>query len=307
MKKLYFILAVAWATFIAVLPTPAAAQATLKVATGSPKGTYAAMFREIYQVCGNEVGMVEVASTGSQENINQLVGNQVNAAFVQSDVLYLRARTEELGNVKTLMALHPEQVHFVARADAKVGGKMGFGGEALTSVVQLAGLKVGAAGGSGVTSQVIRLQTEIPYSTVLFDKDDEVEAALKAGKIDAAIFVGGAPLGRVAALGVDFRLLSIPAAAVEKLKGVYKAARLNYPKMGAAGVTTVQTDALFVTREYKTEKMTTSLARFRACALAKVDELKETTGTHPAWQAVDTANRGKWPWYELPAAAVAKK
>lgn len=288
------------------LVIPAKAQTTLKVATGSPKGTYSAMFKEVYGVCGSEVGMVEVPSAGSQDNINQLVGNQVNAAFVQSDVLYLRSRTEELGNVKTLIALHPEQVHFVAKADTKVGGRMGFGGDALTSVTQLGGLKVGAAGGSSVTSQVIRLQAEIPYSTVIYNNDDETQKALADGKVDAAIFVGGAPLSRISALGADYRLLSIPSGTVEKLKGVYKPARLNYPKMGAAGVTTVSTDALFVTREYKTERMIRSLANFRACATSKIEELKETTGTHPAWQAVDADNRGKWPYLDLVGAGTKK-
>lgn len=287
----------------ALMATPAYTQTTLKVATGSTKGTYSAMFREIYQVCGSDVGMVEVPSSGSQENINQLVGNQVNAAFVQSDVLYLRSRTEELGNVKTLMALHPEQVHFVAKADTKVGGNLvGMGKVPLTDITQLVEKKVGAAGGSSVTSQVIRLQSEIAYSTVIYDTNDAAKKALDEGKVDAVLFVGGAPLGAVAGLGADYRLLSIPPATIEKLKGVYKPARLNYPKMGAAGVTTVSTDALFVTREYKTDKMVQSLARFRACALGKVEELKETTGTHPAWQAVDPGNKGKWPYYELPVA-----
>lgn len=282
------------------------AQTTLKVATGSPKGTYSAMFKELYQVCGSDVGMVEVPSAGSQDNINQLVGNQVNAAFVQSDVLYLRSRTEELGNVKTLIALHPEQVHFVAKTGLKFGGHLGIGATPVIDITQLSGLKVGAAGGSSVTSQVIRLQSEVPYSTVIYNTDDEVQKALADDKVDAAIFVGGAPLSRISSLSADYKLLSIPAGTTEKLKGVYKPARLNYPKIGAAGVTTVATDALFVTREYKTEKVTSSLARFRSCALTKIDELKETTGTHPAWQKVDASNHGKWPWLELATVSTKK-
>lgn len=35
--------------------------------------------------------------------------------------------------------------------------------------------------------------------------------------------------------------------------------------------------------------------------LADLDEIKETTGTHPAWQGVRADNRGMWPYYELPA------
>src|SRR5689334_2406250 len=139
MKKLLFVLA-------ALLALSASAQ-TLKVATGSAKGTYAAMFKELTAACGNEVAMVEVPSTGSMDNINQLVGNQVNAAFVQSDVLYLRARTEELGNVKTLLALHNEAVHIVALAQSgiKEGGTLGIGAREVVfdSLASLDGRRVG--------------------------------------------------------------------------------------------------------------------------------------------------------------------
>lgn len=286
------------------LLVPAAHAQTLRVATGGAKGTYSAMFKELTNACGVELPMVEVNSSGSMENINNLVGNQVNAAFVQSDVLYLRARTEELGNVKTLLALHSEQVHIVVKAASGLthGGVMGLGGKAVvfTDLSSLSGRRVGAAGGSAVTAQVIRLQSEVAYSVVPLDNNDAVKAALDKGDIDAAIFVGGAPLANVAALGPQYRLLPISAAATERLKGVYRPARLTYAKMGASGVTTVATDALLVTREYRTERMLSSLSRFRACALRQLDDLKETTGTHPAWQGVDPANKGKWAYYDLP-------
>ncbi len=180
---------------------------------------------------------------------------------------------------------------------------MGIGGStvAFTSLEQLAGRKIGASGGSQVTAQVIRLQSEIPFSVVPLVNEAAVKAALAKGDIDAALFVGGQPLGTVADLGPSYKLLSIAAATVEKLKGVYRPARLNYRTLGAAGITTVATDALFVTREYKTTRMTDSLASLRGCAVASLDDLKETTGTHPAWQNVEAANKGKWAWYDLPA------
>lgn len=300
MKKFILSIAVAAA---ALLPT---AQAQMRVATGKAGDTYSSMLRQINARCAGDVALVEVPSGGSNDNINQLVGNQVNAAFTQSDVLWLRARTEDLGDVKTLLALHPEQVHIVARASSgiKEGGTLGFGAKeaVLTDLTSLAGRKVGAAGGSLITAQVIRLQSEIPFQVTPMDNGDAVLAALQAGQVAAAIFVGGAPLGTVSKLGPEFKLLPIPAPVVEKLKGVYRPARLNYQRMNAAGVTTVATDALFVTRQYKTPKMTNGLAKLRQCSLDSVEELKETTGTHPAWRYVDPSNKGKWPWYELPAA-----
>lgn len=282
---------------------------TLKVATGGPKGTYSTMFKELNGVCANDVPMIEVNSNGSNDNITMLSGNQVNGAFTQTDVLYARARTEELGNLKTLLALHPEEVHLLARSDSglKSGGMLGVGGKPVvfSDISSLASYKVGAVGGSFTTAQVIRLQTEIAFIVEQFNSSADLIAALTEGRIQAALMVGGAPYGEIAALGPDFKLLAIPESVAAKLKSVYRPARLSYAKMGAAGVPTVATDAIFVTREYKTPKMVQALAKFRACAIEKIDELKETTGTHAKWQAVDVANKGKWAWYDLPAVGAA--
>lgn len=296
MKKLIFAIGL-------MLATLSLHAQQLQVATGKAGDTYSTMLKQLAARCGSAVAIIEHNSGGSNDNIDRLVGNQVNAAFVQSDVLWLRARTEDLGGVKTLMTLHPEQVHLVARAVSgkKEGGVLGIGGSAVVfaDLASLAGRKIGAAGGSLVTAKVIRLQSEVPFNVVQYDNGDQVMAALIAGDVDAALFVGGAPLATVAKLDNTFKLLAISGPTAEKLKGVYRPAVLNYSRMNAAGVPTVAVDAVFATREYKTARMTDGLAKLRACALASIDDLRETVGMHPAWQRVDPNNRGKWPWLDL--------
>lgn len=279
---------------------------TVKVATGGAKLTYSAMFKQMTEVCGNTVPLVEVNSTGSMANIDMLVGNEVNAGFVQSDVLWLRARTEELGNVKTLLALHSEQIHLIARNEiVKTGGVMGIGAKesVLQDITHLSGRRVGASGGSAVTAKVVRLQSEVAFQVVEYPTNDALMLALGKGEVDAALIVGGQPVALVKGLSAAFKLLSIPASVQERLKGVYKTARLTYSNLNAAGVTTMSTEALMVSREYKTPKMLASLGAFRSCVLGKVDEIKDTTGSHPAWQGVDVNNKGKWAWMDLPGAA----
>ena len=211
-------------TFFLALAALLPAQAQqLRVATGKAGDTYSSMLRQLGSTCSTGVALIEIASGGSNDNINQLVGNQVNAAFVQMDVLWLRARTEDLGNVKTLLAMHPEQVHILARANGgtKQGGVMGIGAKVVPfeTIADLAGHRVGAAGGSKVTAEVMRLQSEIAYNVVPFDNGNDVLEALGKGQIEAAIFVGGAPLASIAKLGPEFKLLAIPAPVIEKLKG----------------------------------------------------------------------------------------
>ena len=281
-------------------PQPAHAQ-TMRVATGPKLGTYSTMLKEISGSCG-VAGMSEQQTDGSMTNIDLLVGNQVNAAFVQADVLFFRARTENLSNVKTLLALHPEEVHIVALVNPKKeGGVMGIGAKQVSysAITDLAGRTVGASGGSYVTAQVIRLQSEIPFQVVNVPSNDHLIAAIARGDLDAGIIVGGSPLNTISALDPRFKLVGIPEQVQAKLRSVYNPARLNYAKIGAAGVPSVSTDAVFVTREYKTPKMLGSLSEFRRCATKAIPELKETLGTHPKWQAVDPANHGKWPWYDL--------
>jgi TRAP-type uncharacterized transport system substrate-binding protein len=292
---------------LALIALPAQAQ-QLKVATGSPTGTYSKMLKEASALCGSSVALMEQNTSGSMENVNLLTGNQVNGAFVQTDVLSFRAKTEDLGSVKTLVTLHPEEVHLYVPESSgiKSGGMVGIGGTEVQfrTIKDLAGYKVGAAGGGFITAQVIRLQAEVAFSVAEYPDNKALLAALAANQIQAALFVGGSPLG-VISEAKSGRLLSFPEDVVTKLKAVYRPARINYANIRQMGVTTVATDALFVTREYKTAKFTEALSKLRECIYGHIDELKETTGMHPKWQAVDPENRGKWVYYELPTTAVA--
>lgn len=298
MKKLIAILSLAVAAC-----SPAYAQ-TVKVATGSAKGTYSTQTKEMVQACGNTLPLVEINTNGAMQNIDMLLGNEVSAAYTQGDVLWLRARTEELGHVKTLLAMHPEQMHMVVSAAGKTeGGVMGLGATTvhLRDWSNLAGRQVAASGGSAVSAKIIRLQSEIPFTVVEYPTNDAALAAVAKGGADAALLVGGAPLPVLKSLNNAFRLLPTGASVQEKLKGVYKPARVTYNNMNSQGITTVSTDALLVTRTYSSPKMLGALSAFRSCVLESLPDLKDTAGTHPSWQAVDGANKGRWAWYDLPA------
>jgi uncharacterized protein len=278
----------------------------LRVATGDQKLTYSRMFKELQGQC-QSIEMREVASQGSNDNIDMLLQNQVNAAIVQTDVLFWRSQTEDdLKNVKTVFALHPEEVHFIARADGvHVGGMSAFGMSVggkqvvFNNIGDLAGHTVGAVGGSTLTAEVIKAQAKINYVIVNFNNNADANAALQAGKIDAFVAVGGAPLGNIAALGSDYKLLTITPAQQKALSNVYRPARLSYANLNQRGVDTVATDALLVSRVYTSPAKLDQLKRLRACFVKAVPNLKDTTGTHPKWQLVDPTNLGKWSYYDL--------
>lgn len=291
----------------------AMSQTQLKVSTGGPTGTYSRMFKEFQNVCKDQIMQIEAPSKGSVENMDRLLGNEVNAAIVQTDVLFFRARNEDLGGVKTLFSLYPEEVHVITASVSpiKTGGVAGIGAKSVqfNSVNDLAGQNVAAWGGSIVTAQVIRLQSEINFNVVEVTDFKSAKEAVDTGKVAAIIMVGGQPMDDVKALTNTYKLLPFPEATMGKLKSVYVPAKLNYSGMGqgGSGVATIATEALFVTRAYKTPKYVESLGALRGCFKTNVAELQETTGMHKKWASVNPDNTGKWSYYELPTAPVAKK
>lgn len=286
---------------IAIASSVAHAQA-LTVATGDPVGTYSRMFKELNARCGQSITLSEQSSKGSMDNIDAIEGNQVNAAFVQTDVLVWRAQSEDLSGVKTLVALAPEEIHVIARSDGKTeGGILGFGAKRriFNQVTDLAGQKVGAVGGSIVSAKVIALKAGIPYTVVEFPDNKAALGALQRGEVDGVVAVGGSPLKVVSDLDASYKLLAFPKSVLENanILKVYRPTKVSYPRMNAVGVPTLSTDALFITRDYKTPQYAKGLVSLRQCLYTHLQELRETTGTHPKWQLVSADNHGKWGWY----------
>lgn len=286
-------------------------QQTLSVADGSSSGIYQKIFKEMVQVAKcDQITFTEVPSTGALENLDKVIGNEANACFVHSDVLAYRSKTEDLSNLKTLLALFSEDVHFVTLNKPYVyGGTYGImkKEKALEQISDLEGLPVGAAGGGFITANVVRIQGEIAYKVAQYNSGKEVMAALDKGEIAAAVFVGAAPLPNLKELGPEYKILMIGDAALSKLKSIYHKSTVAYTKMGGTSVQTVAADCLLITRVYKTPKFVTALKAFRKSFCDNLDELKETTGTHKAWQKVSCDNHGTWAWYEFDESTSAKK
>jgi hypothetical protein len=285
---------------------------------GASCSTYVEMFRQLKAAVGDvpDLTLQEVQTKGTVDCIDRLIGNELNGCIAQADVLFSRKRNEDLSSIKTLVALHPEEVHYVAKVvtGLKAGGrgvgnfKIGQEDVVFNTIDQLAGYTVGAVQGSGsaATAKLIKDEADIKYTLdQTFKTSDALKAALAAGTVQAAVFVGGANLPIVQSFSADYKLLGFLPATQTTLKDIYKPATLTYTNVNAAGVKTVATQASMVVYEYKGAKMTTALGAFRTAALKAIPDLKETTGTHRKWKQVDPSDHGKWTWYELPTVAAA--
>ncbi len=288
------------------------AQEKFQVATGDKKSgsTYSTMFSELNAVCGNGQWQ-EVETKGGQANKDLLVGNKVNAAIVQSDMLEFARRIDpvKVANIKTLLGLHPEELHFIARADVKKEGGLSvgsfnLGGKDVTfnSLADLKGRNVGAVEGSADSASIVAANSGLGFKVLRVDDNDTLKKKLLSGELDAILVVAGAPSKLVAGLPSQFKILPIPQDLVTKLSSskLYAPAKLSYTNLGAAGVQSVSTQALLVSRTYRSAEMQQRLKDMRACFNAKLGNIQDKTGTHPKWQEVDANNRGGWAWYDLP-------
>lgn len=279
----------------------------LQVAVGSKSGTYMAMAQQLKAACSNPaVDLKE--TTGSPENIALLTGNQVNLAWVQSDLLFFTKATDaaKVANVRTLIGFHPEELHFIARADTKKEGGYGIGsyrvgGKDVTfnTLSDLRGRPVGAVGGSVLSGRVVAQRSGLGFEVVEYPNNDTLKAALTAGKIDSILVVGGAPHPLVASLDQNFRLLPVSSDMQEILKSIYSPAVLSYSNLNQAGVPGISTQALLVSRVYNSQTMLAKLKELRTCFESKLGDIQDATGTHPKWQAVKASEGGKWDMYQL--------
>ncbi|GAA5514239.1 hypothetical protein Dcar01_02994 [Deinococcus carri] len=279
------------------LLTLGAAQAAppmLNVATGSPTGTYSAMFKNVGQLCTQSAYLRERGTSGSLENIDLLLNNEVSLAFVQSDVLKARQQIDKdprVEGIRALLPLHHEEIHLFARP--AVVKKNILGKTTVTGVqnfADLKGKKVGAWGGSIITARVVGAMTEVPYQIQTFKDQASAFAALQAGQVDAVLAVVGQPAAWVKNLS-GVQLLAVPS--TPKLNTIYTPAKLFYPNLGAQSVPTIAVQSVLATRDFKTPDKKKLLLDYQKCAMQKLVNLQEDEGMHPKWQDVTFKT---WPW-----------
>ncbi|WP_135228763.1 TAXI family TRAP transporter solute-binding subunit [Deinococcus fonticola] len=271
----------------------------LDVAT-SPKGSSASdMFRDIGRVCTNASFLRQRQTSGSVENLDLLLGNQVSLAFIQLDVLKARDQIDKdprARELKQLLPLNFDEIHLIAprpQQKKNVFGKVSIVGASKFS--DLKGKKVGTWGGSMITANVLKAKSGLPFTIVEYKNREDTLKALAAGQVDAALSVVGQPADWVKSLDATrYALLPLDIPS-NKVNGFYREATLRYPQLGS-GVPTYGVQRILVTRDFKTPEKRAALLNYQKCALGKLTALQETEGFHPKWNEV-TFKESDWPWF----------
>lgn len=306
----FFSRILAMVAIAAGMATAAHAQDKLIMATGDAKGgsTYAIMGQELINMCGKGDITAFPTTGGGTTNRALLVENKVTMAPLQADMLEFTRRNDpdKVKNIRTLVNLHKEEIHFIARADVKkeggyLGGMIGAKNVTFNSLGDLAGRTVGAVGGSVDSANVISKNSGLNFAVQRYENNDSLSADLLNGKLDAIVVVAGAPSAMVSKLPASFKLLPIPKDVSDKLVAskLYSPAKLSYENLRATGVDTVAVQAVIATRVYRSAGTLDKLKAFRDCFYNKLGDIQDARGTHPKWQDVDGNLKSGWQWYEF--------
>jgi TRAP transporter TAXI family solute receptor len=250
-------------------------------------GTYIRIAADLANLLddGYEVRVLPIIGKGSVRNIEDLLLLRgIDIAIVQSDVLdfYQRADlvTNIEGKINYIAKLYNEEVHVLAKSEYR-------------TIDDLAGKQVnfGTEGsGTFMTASIVfdSLGIDVDVTT---DPEPIALEKLRAGEIDALVFVGGKPVKLVEEVGREegVHLLAIPP---ERIEGAYLPSELTadaYPDLIDPGdtVETVAVGAVLAAYNWPQDHpRRRKLDRFIQRFFADFDHLLEPP-FHPKWREVD--------------------
>ncbi len=275
--------------------------ATVGIISGGITGTYVRIAADLADAFdqGYELRVVPVIGKGSVRNIEDLLLLRgIDIAIVQSDVLDFYKRANLYPGIEDkvgyIARLYNEEVHLLARGE-------------FASIDDLRRHRVnfGTEGsGTFMTAGIIFDELAVEVEATTFP-EPEALAKLRAGEIDALVFVGGQPLTLLTQIEADsgLKLLPIPQGRVH---GSYMAGTLSaasYPHLIAPGETvpTLSVGAVMAAYDWPADNpRSAKVKRFVDHFFADFDRLKRAP-YHPKWQEVDI--RAPLPgWHRLAAA-----
>jgi TRAP transporter TAXI family solute receptor len=192
------------------------------VISGGVTGTYIRIAADLANALddGYELRVLPVIGKGSVRNIEDLLLLRgIDVAIVQSDVLDFYKRAELVPNIegklRYITKLYNEEVHVLARSE-------------YATIDDLAGKRVNfGTDGSGtfMTASIVFDDLGIDVD-VQSDPEPIALERLRAGEIDALVFVGGKPVELIASVASEepLHLLAIPH---QRIKAAYVASELT--------------------------------------------------------------------------------
>lgn len=304
--KLLLLMALAIAP---ILSPPAKADTdnlSLTIAADSSSGTYKKMLGEIISVCSDDNFSINEAkgiTGGAVGNLDALVNNKAQAAFLHSDVFIAISKADvSYKRFQTLVTLYPESIHVLVLRESRMKKKgfTSFGTVEFNSLADIKDYPVGAAGGGVYTLKILKGDGGGEFNVVSYDSGSEVIKALDSGEIAAAVFVGAAPLPNLQSLPAGkYKIIPLGESIADKVKGIYRSTTISYPGLTEGPVHTLAPPAVILTRKFSTPKKLEAQRHFRECFYKHLNDLKDNGS--PNWQLIEAGDKGVIDWYDIVA------
>jgi len=257
----------------------------LGIITGKEKGTYYQFGLNLQQLGQqNGVQLNVFPSDGSIENVYAVYKRPgVPLGIVQSDVLAFvsKIQTNQLlknvaRKIKMVYPLYNEEIHLVGR-------------KGIASFDDLTGKRVAVGeegSGTYLTSKLLFEVSKVKPKEVVIVGTDQALAQLKAGTLDAMIYVAGLPVKLFSEGIAEADNLQVIPITNKQVQQFYPVAEIPAGTYGwqKESVSTVAVKAVLISFDFRTANCE-NVGRFAAIIADNMDWLRENG--HPKWKAVD--------------------
>lgn len=311
------LLALSFSTFAAVHEEPEPVQeCQLNVGAGAPTKGFGQMFKDIQAVCGKEVKLCLIPSSGGLQNLTLLASKDIDLGMVQLDILQnMKDSDENLKNLQAVVPLNYNLLHVVTRVGGftttttKEGAKK-FGGFIkgdpivtsstvnISKFSDLKGKKIALVGSADLMGRTLEKTLGYGMQFVTAKDDADGLSKLRSGQVHAVFSVTG-----WAKAGVFADLKNVegqPALAFVPFDltptAPYITVKKNYPNLGAYKITFLAVPSLLVSQKYRLNgENGKNVSTLQACILRNLDNLREGSKYQPGWGDVQGPDTFGWP------------
>jgi TRAP-type uncharacterized transport system substrate-binding protein len=302
----------------AALPEPAEAvqECQLNVGAGAQSKGFSQMLKDIQAVCGSEVKLCQIPSSGGLQNLTLLASKDIDLGMVQLDILQnMKDSDENLKNLQAVVPLNYNLLHVVTRVGGfttsitKEGAKK-FGGlmkgdpvvtnttVSIAKFSDLKGKKIALVGSADLMGRTLERTLGYGMQFVTAKDDNDALAKLRAGQVHAVFSVTG-----WAKNGVFADLKNVegqPALAFVPYdltpSAPYLVVKKNYPNLGAYKISFLAVPSLLVSQKYRlTGANGKNVTALQACILRNLENLQEGSKFQPGWGDVQGPDTFGWP------------
>jgi len=262
--------------------------------TGPAAGTYIQFGEDIKQICGGDLPIKSVETSGSVSNFKDLQASKVNFAILQYDVLQHYEGAKGLEDIKMLFPLYDEEFHLIALKNSSIN-----------KLSDLKGKKVAIGtvnSGFWLTAKNLQKMTGVTFQEVEVTFEEGLKSLIDK-KVDAVFYVAGAPsktLGKLPAATADaIKLVPIESSSLnaEGLHDLYIPSIISqkaYPWLDQ-DVVTFSVKSILVTHDYaEGEKGYEVVSALVATLLDNLKKLNKSG--HPKWKEVCPSDYALVPW-----------